>query len=110
MSKIFYDRLLSLEKIDDEIRKISRSKEEQEELWGLVDEIVHHKALGCILDKLPRDSHEEFLTLFHSAPHDEDLILGYLKEKIGENVEEILRQELGNLAFDLLAEIKGPQV
>ncbi len=107
MSKLFFDHLLALEEIDKEIKKVAKSQEEREELWALVDEIVHHKALGCILDKLPRDSHEEFLDMFHKAPHDEDLLLGYLKEKIGENVEEILKTELGNLAFELLTEIRS---
>ncbi len=105
MSKLFFDHLLSLDKIDKEIKKSAKTVEEREELWALVDEIVHHKAISAILEKLPRDKHEEFLELFHKSPHDEDIIFGYLREKIGENFEEILRQELGDVAFELLEEI-----
>lgn len=105
MSKIFYDHLLELEKIDKQIKKIAKSKEEREEIWSIVDEIIHHKAIGCVLDKLPREHHDEFLTIFHKNPGDGDYILSYLKEKVGENVEEILKLELGNLAFELLQEI-----
>lgn len=107
MSKIFWDRLLTLDDLDREIRKVAKTHEEREEIWHLIDEIVHHKAMGCILDKLPRDHHEEFLTMFHNSPHDEDLLFGYLEDKIGQNVEEILKQELGSLAFELLGEVKS---
>ena len=59
--------------------------------------------MGLVLDKLPAKFHKEFLEKFHQAPYDEAL-LDYLKEKIGENIEELLRQELGNLAYELLAD------
>ncbi|KKU09526.1 MAG: hypothetical protein UX13_C0038G0008 [Candidatus Woesebacteria bacterium GW2011_GWB1_45_5] len=108
MSKLFFDHLIVLDQVEVEIRKSAKTKEEQEELWGLVDEIVSHKALDVILGRLHRDHHEQFLDIFHKNPHDETLIFDYLKEKIGENVEDVLRQELGNVAFDLLREIKGP--
>src|SRR3989304_4293940 len=98
MSKLFFDHLVSLEDLEKEIKKVATSKEEKEELWGLVDEIMHHKVMGCILNKLPRDNHEEFLEMFHKHPHDEDLI-DYLQEKIGENIEELIKGEIGNLAF-----------
>jgi hypothetical protein len=106
MTKLFFDHLLSLDKLDSEIKKSAKTPEEREELWALVDEIVHHKALASILEKLPRESHEEFLDIFHKSPHNEDLIFNYLKDKIGSNVEEILKQELGEITYELLTEIK----
>ena len=106
MSKLFFDQLVVLDAVDAEIKKVATSKEEREELWGLVDEMVHHRIMGCVLDALPSPHHEEFLAKFNRAPHDESL-LDYLKEKIGENIEEIIRQEVGNLAFELLEEIRG---
>lgn len=102
MSKLFFDHLLSLDDLDHEIKKVAKTQEEREELWLLVDEIIHHKAMGCILDKLPRDNHEEFLEMFHKAPHDEEYIFGYLRKKIGDNIEEILREELGNVTYEIL--------
>jgi hypothetical protein len=104
MSKLFFDHLISFEEVNLEITKSASSKEEQEELWQLVDEMIHHRVLGYILGKLSQESHEEFLTKFHSAPYDEGLF-DYLKEKIGQNVEELVRQELGSLAFEILEEI-----
>lgn len=107
MSKLFFDHLLELKELDREIKKVAKTKEEREELWLLVDEIIHHKAMGCILDRLPKDNHEEFLEMFHAAPHNEDLLIGYLKNKIGDNIETILRSELGDLAYELLKDVKG---
>ncbi len=108
MSKIFYDNLLDLGEVEKAIKKAAQTIEERDELWQIVDEIVHHRIMGCVLDRLPIQHHPEFLERFEKTPHDESL-LGYLKEKIGENVEELLRQELGNLAYELLEEIKKPK-
>lgn len=108
MSKLFFDQLIVLDDVESEIKKVAKSPEEREELWHLVDEMVHHKVLGCILDRLPRGSHEEFLDKFQTAPYDEGLI-GYLKEKIGENIEELIKGEVGGLAYELLEEIRGKE-
>lgn len=105
MSKMYFDHLLKLEKVDKEINKVAKTKEEKEELWALVDEIIHHKVMGCVLDRLPRDSHEEFLGIFEHAPHDDQLIFDYLKKKVGNNIEEILEAELGKVTTELLETI-----
>src|SRR5688572_24958311 len=102
MSKLFFDHLLSLDKLDSKIKKLAKTQEEREELWLLVDEIVHHKVFEVILDKLPKDNHQEFLEMVHKAPHNEEFLFSYLKAKIGENIEDILRQELGDLTYDTL--------
>ena len=107
MSKLFVDHLVELKKIDREIKKVAKTSEEREELWGLVDEIVHHKVMGCILDKLPRDNHEEFLEMYHKSPHDDELIFGYLKTKAGPDIEETIKQEIGALSTELLEEINS---
>jgi hypothetical protein len=107
MSKLFYDYLVELKEIDKQIKKVAKTSEEKEELWGLVDEIVHHKVMGCILDKLPRASHEEFLDLFHRSPHDEELLFTYLRKKVGDNIEDLIKQEIGVLSNELLEDIKS---
>jgi hypothetical protein len=108
MSKLFFDHLIYLEEVEVEIKKTASSKEEKEELWGLVDEIVTHKVLEKVLDKLPREHHDEFLELFHKSPHDEEVIFGYLKKKTGQNLEENLREDLKNIGAEILKEIKSP--
>ncbi len=103
MSKLFFDNLIVFEEVENKIDSIAKTEEERNELWGIVDSLIRHRALGLIFEKLPKTYHPEFLNMFHQAPHDETLI-DYLKEKIGENIEELLRQELGNLAYELLEE------
>jgi len=106
MSKIFYDRLIVLEEIEAEVKKIAKTREEKEELWKEVDELVHHRVLGCILDKLPEKNHQEFLEKFHKAPYDEGLI-PFLAERIGQDIEDFLKLEMGKLKTELLQLIKG---
>lgn len=105
MSKIFYDHLINLDKVEKKIKKITLREEEKQELWDIVDEIVHHKVFGCIMDNLPDEHHEDFLDKFQKAPYDEGLV-DYLSERIGKNFDELIKQELGNLAFELLEELK----
>ncbi|MBI3397265.1 hypothetical protein HY045_02200 [Candidatus Woesebacteria bacterium] len=106
MSKLFYDHLLVLDDLEKQINKITDSKEEREELWGLVDEVVHHKVLGCIMDNLPKEHHQEFLSLFEKTPYDESLI-DYLKAKTNKNIEELIKTEIGELAYEVLSEIQN---
>lgn len=106
MSKLFYDHLIVLGDLDREIGNSVGGEEEKHELWKLVDEIIHHKVMGIILDKLPRDSHEEFADLVTKFPHDEERIFDYLKKKIDKNIEEVLREELGTLSYEILNEAK----
>ena len=109
MSKLFFDHLLSLDKLDKEIKKMAKTPEEREELWLLVDELIHHKVFDVILEKLPKSNHQEFLEMVHKAPHDKDYLFGYLRSKIGENIEDILREELGNLTYEILKDATNGQ-
>jgi len=102
MSKVFYDHLVDLDKVEKKIKKIAKTNEEREELYNLVDEIMHHRVLGCVLDRLPRGHHEEFLEEFVKRPHDANL-MHYLKDKIADDVEDFLKEEIHTLAMELLA-------
>ena len=106
MSKIFYDRLLVLDEVDAEIKAKAQSREEREELWGLVDEIVHHKLMGCVLEKLPHEHHHEFLEKFEKAPQDEGLFT-FLTEKVGEDIESFLKEEINKLKAEILKLVKA---
>lgn len=105
MSKIFYDHLIILTEVETEIKSMVETEEERHELWQIVDEIIHHRVLGCIMDKLPHGYHDEFLEKFHKTPYDESL-LDYLKEKINEDVEELIKGEVNGLASEILKEIR----
>lgn len=106
MSKLFYDDYIELEEIEVQIKNISTSPEEREELWNLIDELVHHRVLENILDNLPRDYHEDFLERFNKSPHSQDL-LGYLNERIEGGIEEIIRKDMVNFQSEILEYFKA---
>ncbi len=106
MSKIFYDHLIILEEVESEIKSIADSPEEKEELWKLVDDIVHHRVMISILDRLPIEYHEEFLSKFHKTPH-HDSHMGYLNDKIEDDIEAVIKKEVKDLEKELLHEINS---
>lgn len=101
MSILFYDRLVVLKGLDKKIKKMTASNDEMQELWNYVEELIHHKVLDCCLGNLPTEHHKEFLEKFHKSPHDEGL-LAYLNEKIGKDVEKLIKAEIKKLSKELL--------
>lgn len=108
MTNVFYDHLIKLEQIDLVIKQSVSSKEEQEELWQLVEDMIHHKVIHIILDELPREHHNEFLEEFTKAPHDE-MHIHFLKDKTGKDIETIIREELQRLEEETLRELFAKQ-
>ncbi|RJR29258.1 hypothetical protein C4564_02880 [Candidatus Microgenomates bacterium] len=102
MSKLFYDDIVNLSEVEREIKKVVKDKEAQQEIIHLVDELVHHRVVGCILDKLPEHHHEEFVSKLHNTPHDVG-ILKYLKERIVDDVEGFIKYEMSKLSSEILA-------
>jgi hypothetical protein len=105
MTKIFYDHLIILESLELKINGLGLEPEEREELGQLVEETVHFRLMTRILDSLPQEYHQEFLELFHQAPHEESL-LKYLQEKV-EDIEEIIKKEIKDLEKSLLEEFSA---
>lgn len=99
MSKLFYDHLIVMEQVEIHINNHAQSKEEKEELWGLVDGIVRTRVMDIILTKLPKEHHTEFLEKLSLFPHDERL-MDYLKEKV-EDIEDEIKKEVNLLASEV---------
>ena len=108
MSKLFFDNLFDLDKVETEIKKAFTTKEEREESESLVGDIIHDKVFDRILEKLPKNYHIEFLELYHRCPYDEEIIFAYLKDKAGKDIKETLKKELENIDSDIL-EVIRPQ-
>lgn len=101
MSKVFFDHLVDFGKIEKRIKKIAQTQEEREELYHLIDDILHHRVLGCIFEELPEKDHKEFVSKLKSHPHDKGL-LDYLQGKISRDIREFLKFEIHSLATELL--------
>lgn len=104
MSSLFFDSLVDLSDIDKEIKSLAETEEERHELWHIVDEIVHHRVLGCVLGHLPHECHHEFLERFHAAPYDRTLI-DYINDQIDEKIEDLIGDEMGGLKKEILQAI-----
>lgn len=105
MSILFYDHLTNLDDLKEKIDLTSSSLEEKEELWQIVDEIIHHRVLLCILDSLDNVDHADFIEHYHQCPHD-DKIVYYLKEKIGDDFENIIVSEVTMINSEILKELQ----
>ncbi|EKE04946.1 MAG: hypothetical protein ACD_19C00428G0008 [uncultured bacterium] len=101
MSIIFYDHLIVIKGLDKKIKKLVSSNDEAQELWSYVEELIHHRVLECCLGDLPEENHKEFLEKFHKAPHDKGL-LDYLNQKIGKDVEKLIKTEIKKLTKELV--------
>ena len=101
MSKVFYDHLIDLTGVEKEIKKAVPDPEVREEMIHLIDEIVHHRTVGCILNRLPESNHKEFIHHISDRPHDES-VFEYLKGKLGTDIQDFLRSELSMLGEELL--------
>lgn len=101
MSILFYDHLTIIDGLDKKIKKLASSNDEMQELWTYVEELIHHRVLECCLGNLPEEHHKEFLEKFHKAPHDTGL-LEYLNQKIGKDVEKLIKTEIKKLSKELV--------
>ncbi len=104
MSRIFYDHLIILEKVEIELSSREFNSKEKEEIHNLIEETIHFRVMTRILEHLPRLYHEKFLDIFHKSPHSEDN-LTFLKKNV-ENIEEIIKEEVSLLENALLKDIK----
>lgn len=102
MSKLFYDDLINLDDVEKKIKKTVKDKESREEIYQLIDEIIHHRVIGCILDRLPREHHKEFVNHISVRPHDKG-ILNFIGQRVAEDVLEFIRYEIHSLSGELLA-------
>ncbi len=108
MSKLFYDHLIVLEKLEVTLSSYNLAPQEKEEIHHQIEEIVHHRVMSKILDHLHVDYHLEFLEYFSEAPYHAGL-LSYLQGKI-ENIEEIIKEEVQNLETELLGKIQPRKI
>ena len=102
MSKIFYDHLILIEDLFEEIDQIEGTEPDKAELKKTLDDIVHHRIFSKILELLPEVHHTEFLERFHAAPYALDH-LEYLEEKTDQDITS----ELVLVAVTLKKELKN---
>lgn len=91
--------------VDRIIKKYASNTEEKEELWKIIEEIVHHRIVGCVLDNLDRKHHEEFLQKINdSKSFDEDL-MSYIKSRSSKDIEKEIQRELEIVEIEILQDV-----
>jgi hypothetical protein len=91
---VFYDHLVGLDEIHQELLDFDLSVKEHYYLLNLVDSTLHHEIVALCLDCLPREHHDYFLIKFVEDPANSDLLVflrqndPYVEEKIkGKSIE-----------------------
>lgn len=106
MSRLFFDHLVVLTKVDLHIKRSAESEEERTELWRIVDEIVQREVLDSILSVLDKEHHKEFVTKFLEKPHDRELI-DYLNIKTEGKALAAIKIRVKELGSEILEIIKN---
>lgn len=105
MAKTFLDHLIVLEEVTSELDVYDLPAAEREEILGLVHHTTHQHLLNVILNHLPQEHHEKFLSNYAAAPHDPEL-LAFLKREIKADIESEIRLQAAKIKSEILAEIK----
>jgi hypothetical protein len=104
MSKVFYDQLVVIEDIYQELDNHLLSDDERTELKNLADQHLHHHILTVILNHLPAHHHPFFLENLLKGPNDAKL-LSFLKKEIKADIESVIKSEAAKIKKDILSEI-----
>ena len=67
---VFYDHLIGLDEIHNELLDFNLPTREHYHLLKIVDSTLHHEILNVILVEIPKEIHEYFLVEFHNRPDD----------------------------------------
>jgi hypothetical protein len=108
-AKIFYDHLIIIEEVEMILITHQLTKEECEEILQLIDRTMHNEILQKILSHLPRHHHEEFLTRFHAAPHDNKLMT-FLKDHTIVDIEKEIMIVADSVKKKVLKEIEAAKI
>ncbi len=103
---IFYDHLLDLETLDQELSAYLPDAQERAEIVSIMDASLHHAVMDVIFTSLPTDAHELFLMQFHAdpgAPEHFDLLRRYrplIEDDIRSTAHTTKRQFLDTIHAD----------
>ncbi len=100
MSKLFFDSLVQLNRLEKAIQSRSYSHEQKVELWTIVDDIIHHRVIHIVLQNLDESDHEEFLNQLLEKPHDDEL-LELAQKKTKQDISALISQNANELAVEL---------
>lgn len=105
MSKLFYDHLIFIDDLWQEIDLLELTVSEKTKLKNTVDEIMHTRVFTLLFDLLPQEFHEDFLKRFHARPYDV-VHLGFITEKSGKDMHAEIVVLAKKVKIELLQDIR----
>jgi hypothetical protein len=106
MSTLFFDSLVIREEIDFELNLYHLNLEDKAELLEIIDQMLIHHILNLIFNHLPTEKHHEFISLFQASPHDDRLLISYLKIHAHPEIESEIKKHASKIKSEIIAEIK----
>ncbi len=107
MAKLFYDHLITWEKLTRSLDTLGAAGEERLEIIEIIEESLHTEILIVILTHLPREQHEVFLDRFHAAPHDASH-LDFIKSHGHTDIEDKIRSRSAELIEEIILDLITP--
>lgn len=104
MAKLFYDHLVSWEKLTRSLDTLGAHGEDRIEIIEIIEESLHTEILIIVLEHLPQEKHEEFLDRFYEAPHDE-IHIEFLKIHAHHNIEEKIQNRSTEIIEEILVDL-----
>ena len=101
---IFYQKLIVIDSILEELHAMDLSDVERSHLASLVDSSLHHAILAEILNSLSDEDKKMFLKRLYENPEDEEL-WRFLNEKI-EGVEEKIKKVADQLVKEMHEDLR----
>lgn len=102
--KIWYQKIITIEPILQELNEMDLSEEERAHLSALLDSSLHHAILDEILSNLAEEDKKLFLRMLHSNPDNEKLV-EFLNEKI-DHIEDKVKKVADDLVAEMHQEVK----
>ncbi|HOX96217.1 MAG TPA: hypothetical protein PLI45_02455 [Candidatus Woesebacteria bacterium] len=105
MAPLFYDHLVIKTSIIEIINQKPEPENQKGKALQLIDDIIYEGIMAHVLEKLDTKHHTTFLTQVQERPYDPELI-NYLKEHIGSDIEDEIRQEADKVVKKILKDLQ----
>lgn len=105
MTKIFYWQLIELTPFRNELINRGVGESDLAEILEHVEEIIHHRTLNLVFDRLPPEHHREFSLNLAKNPQSQEM-WGFLQEKTKMDLSPVIEQNIRSIILEILNEFE----
>ena len=103
MSSLFFDHLININQLQSRIDQLEITELELHQLHRQIDELIQHRVVEVILDRLHQDHHHTFISNLQQNPADTEILV-WLNQYI-QDVESQIQKAIQELEQELIQEI-----